>query len=225
MNILFFVIQLLRNQIYLNTTNHISIRGQITPEVANQFVYDSLTMPNVKYIYIDSLGGSVYHGNLIIDEVLQKNYTCIADRAMSMGFAIFQACRFRIVMKTSELMQHQASLTINGELEQIKNWMSMNDNRLQDLISLQAKKLNVQKEWFINKTKTEWHMTGKYAVKNNCADLLLAVSCTSVLTKQNITKISDNILLEHQYNPKLIEIYSKCPKLHEPLFTAQITIK
>ena len=224
MNIIFFVIPLVQNQIFLNTTNHISIRGKINPEVANNFLYDSLTMPNVKYVYIDSEGGSVYHGTLIIDEIVQKNYTCIADRAMSMGFAIFQACRLRIVMKTSNLMQHQASLEIKGELEPIKNWMTMNDDRLDDLLSLQTTKIKVEKEWFINKTKTEWHMTGNSAIKNNCADLLLPVSCTSFLTKQNITRIRDNNL-EYQYKPNLIEVYSKCPKLHVPLLTVQMPIK
>ena len=226
MNIIFLLLPLIKTRILLNTTNHISIRGPITAESANNFLYESLTRPDIKYVYIDSPGGSVYHGTLIIDEIKQKKYICIADRAMSMGFAIFQSCSLRIIMETSELMQHQASLTINGELEKLKNWISMNDDRLLDLVSIQAKKINVSNEWFVNKTKTDWYMTGNQILKNNCADLLIYVSCTKLLTKTNITRIveSDTNSPYKTYLPKIKETYSKCPKIHEPIDSINMPI-
>ena len=114
--------------ITLNNTNNILIKGPIDQELTTEFIYEfskiSNKMKNNTYIYLDTPGGSVEEGMKIVTLVKDYNLSCIAERAYSMGFIIFQACRERLILKHSSLMQHQISLGIMNEKGKIDSYMN-----------------------------------------------------------------------------------------------------
>ena len=82
------------NLIELNTTNVLSLQGEINSAVASSFIYDLNKRKDKRgiYVYINSQGGSVESGNQIISEIQKYQLDCIAERAYSMGFVILQSC-------------------------------------------------------------------------------------------------------------------------------------
>ena len=110
----------------LTENNFVAIRGQIDESTASRFISDVMKLKSNKiYVYLTTPGGSVISGMSIVQTIntLQasgKEFVCIADRAASMGFVIFQSCTQRYVMEHSIIMQHQVSLGIEGQYEQVK---------------------------------------------------------------------------------------------------------
>ena len=74
-------------------------------------------------LYFNTIGGDVHAGIQLMHVLLNMdNVTCIAKKAHSMGFAIFQTCNRRYVIPESELMQHQIQILFKGTLE---SWYSL----------------------------------------------------------------------------------------------------
>ena len=75
----------------------VTIKGEINPKSSSDFIMEINRIPsNQIVIYIQSPGGYVESGKEIINEInIQlkngKDISCIADRAYSMAFIIFQS--------------------------------------------------------------------------------------------------------------------------------------
>ena len=89
--------------IVLTQNNHVAIRGSINSQSISDVLYKLGTeiVPTLNgthneiFIYLNSGGGTVYAGNKLIEEIMflqNRNVTvsCIASRAYSMAFDIFQ---------------------------------------------------------------------------------------------------------------------------------------
>ena len=79
------------------------------------------------YIYISSPGGSVMEGMKIVDLIksLEKSgrqVSCISDFSASMAFIILQSCPKRLATFSSILMQHQMSLGLEGNIENVNTF-------------------------------------------------------------------------------------------------------
>ena len=59
------------DNIELNNANVITIHGEITDNLASQFVYELNQRPSKEnmYVYLDTNGGSVSAGKRIVDEI------------------------------------------------------------------------------------------------------------------------------------------------------------
>jgi len=195
--------------IYLNETNLIILKGEINKKNTNQFLYELNLIHNKKnvYVYIDSPGGSVEEGNKIIREVQYYNLNCIAEKAYSMAFAIFQSCNYRYIIPFSKLMQHQISLGIQNEKGKIENYMNFINQIENELVLIQSSKININPDAFKLKTLNEWWIFGKEILNENCADEMIMVFCNPLLTKKNIT-------IQTSYYKY---IYSKCPLINDPI--------
>jgi ATP-dependent protease ClpP protease subunit len=209
--LLFFLFTLVSSMktIKLNETNVITVRGSINPVTSSNFVYELNKKKNKKnlYVFINTNGGSVESGSQIISEIMKYNLTCIADKAYSMGFVILQSCKKRYITMFGKLMQHQISYGINDEKQKIDNYGEY-VTQMDDILSeLQAKKINISVKKLKEKTSNNWWMYGSNAVKNNCADSVVQVTCSDSLTKKNET-------IEYNGNKY---IYSKCPLIEEPI--------
>lgn len=190
---LFFIVANTESlSVTLNEFNHVSIKGPITNLTASSFIsnIEKLKTKHI-YIYIDSTGGSVLDGEKIIQYIQFKKTNkhtilCIASHAYSMAFHIFQHCSTRFVIPTSVLMQHQMSLTISGQLKNIKNYISMIDSINTKYIEYESQKLGLTAADFNNKIDTDWWMYSNDIIKNNAADLMLeSVGCDKSLFKNN----------------------------------------
>lgn len=153
------------------------LKGQIDAEMVEEFIkqfHESSVSPSELIIYIDSPGGSVMAGNRIM--TLFQNYpvTCVAERAYSMAFAIFQMCENRYVLEHSTLMQHQMFTILGNELQKLNNYLEFLNDINNDLIEKQSKRIGMSRNKFMEKIYNEWWITGKRAVKENVADSLVA---------------------------------------------------
>jgi ATP-dependent protease ClpP protease subunit len=169
--------------IELNKTNHISLVGPIDMFSSNMLhaqLHALQSMP--QYIYIDSPGGLVDGGIEIVSLIRTvPNATCIAARAYSMAFAIFQHCARRIILETGSLMQHQIHFSgqgMSGDLWRVQEELRFVKSQYTWLLASQASRIGVSTEWFENRTRDEWWLFGSEAVENGCADIAaFTVSC------------------------------------------------
>ena len=113
-------------RITLTTTNSLLIKGPVTEETTTEFIYALNKMKNKHniYIYLDTPGGSVEHGNKIVSEIQKYKLNCIAERAYSMGFVILQACKNRYITPYGRIMQHQISYGVSGEKGKVESYVS-----------------------------------------------------------------------------------------------------
>lgn len=207
---LFFLVQAsyVKN-IKLNSNNFLAIRGSIDDETSSNFIYELNKMSNKNntYVYLDTNGGSVESGNAILNEIQKYNLSCIADKAYSMGFVLLQGCKKRYITPYAKVMQHQISYGIRNEKEKINNYGKFIDEIDQELNEMQANKIKMKYDDFKQKTYNEWWLFGKNIIKENVADKIVNVYCSSELTRKN-----DSFTVgSWDY------VYSKCPLIKEPL--------
>jgi ATP-dependent protease ClpP protease subunit len=196
-------------EITLNVTNSISIKGEINHELASKFIHE-LNQKKDKtgvYVYLDTNGGSVDAGNLIVDEIQKYELDCIAQNAASMGFIILQACKTRYITKYGTLMQHQMSYGIMNEKEKVDSYTSFITQIADVLMEMQSNRINIDKKIFKEKTFNDWWLFGVNAIKENCADELAYIKCTSALTNKTYTEDIGS----YTYT------YSKCPLVNKPI--------
>lgn len=176
----------------LNSTNHVSIIDIIKQESVQKFIKDLNDVINTNiYLYIKSPGGSVESGEEIIQYMKYKQhtnhtFTCIADKAMSMAFHIFQNCNVRLVLSTSVLMQHQMSTTIVGNLENIKNYIRMLDKINTYYVLFESTRLNITVDAYKRKVESDWWIYGFHNIIEKTADSMLdGVGCSKTLINNN----------------------------------------
>ena len=191
------------DSITLSTTNSLTIKGPVTEESTTEFIYSLNKMKNKEnvYIYLDTPGGSVEHGNKIVAEIQKYKLNCIAERAYSMGFVILQACKNRYITPYGRIMQHQISYGVSNEKAKVESYVSFVNQLEDELTEMQAARIGISPEEFSKRTYNDWWMVGKKAIQANCADRLADVKCSVKLTKENYT-INDG------WNELT---YSKCP--------------
>ena len=160
----------------LHSSQIVQLKGVISDEVVDAFLAEFQAIPNKEdvVVYIDSPGGSVIAGNKVI--TLLENYpvTCIAEKAYSMGFAIFQSCKNRLVLEHSTLMQHQMFALVGNELEKMNHYLEFLNDINDILTEKQSKRIGISTKAFKEKTYNDWWFTAKKAVKENVADAIVS---------------------------------------------------
>ena len=206
--------------IILNKNNTVSLTKSIDDETISKLIYDLYNLNDLNnnniFIYMNTPGGSVEAGNRLIETIehlsLTKNISCIAHNIGSMGFVILQSCPYRLALKTSTIMQHQISTFIGDEKQRLKNYMKYLDDLENELIYLQAKRMNISKKKFISLTYQNLWLTGNKALETNVVDELITLGCDKSLLvpmiEANTSLITNKIILY---------TYSKCPLIHQPI--------
>lgn len=195
--------------IQLTTSNLLLLKGEVDEKSVQKFLVD-LHKKNRKdklVLFLDTNGGSVDQGNLIVNEVQKYNIACIAQKAYSMGFVILQACRERYITPYGKIMQHQISYGIGNEKAKVESYVDLIKQVEENLASMQASKIGISLDEFRLKTYNDWWMFGENAVVQNCADGVVNVECSDRLVKSNYTMAHYNM----DY------VYSQCPLIPEPL--------
>ena len=189
--------------ILLDTNNTLLLRGEINDKLATDFVFDlnRRTTKTELYVFLDTNGGSVDAGNKIVNEIQKHNLTCIAQKAISMGFVILQSCEKRYVTPLSTLMQHQISYGVSDEKAKIESYVEFIKQIGEELTEMQANKIGITTRDFKLNTYNDWWLFGKKTIQENCADEMVDVYCTPKLTNQTY------VLDQGSYS----YVYSKCP--------------
>ena len=203
--------------IELTDSNFVNIRLSIDDKSMSNVITKLHKLKNKEvFIYINSFGGSVSSGNTLVEHIksLQNKeiiVSCIADKAMSMAFIIFQHCTNRYILDSSILMQHQMSLGIKGPIRNIDNYLKMINNMENSINEYQAKRLNIDVNEFKELTESDWWLYGKDILKFNAADKIVSVYCTN-----DLYSITDNIQFETFFG--MVDIkFSRCPLVQYPV--------
>lgn len=204
-----------RKIIKLEENNFVALRGKIDEESASEFITNIMKIKSDQiYIYLITPGGSVVSGNNIIQIMdtltsVGKQIICIADHAYSMGFVIFQACPTRYIMEHTIIMQHQMSLTVEGQIEQARNHFKLVEKLERKSEIRQSNRLNITISDFHERIQHDLWLYGDEIIENNAADEVVGVLC-NFDTDQTITVKKQvffgNIDLE----------FSLCPMVHMP---------
>lgn len=196
--------------IRFNSTNNIMIKGPIDNDISSKFIYDLSLLENKKnvYVYLDTPGGSIDDGMQIVAQIKKYKLSCIAEKAYSMGFIIFQSCEKRYIMPHTRLMQHQLSYGVRDEKLKIDNYVKFIDSMEKQLVEDQAERIGLDVDDFYQRTINEWWIYGKNILKENCADRMVNVECSVTLTKQNYTEEVGSY----------IYTYSKCPLIDKYIY-------
>ena len=202
---LFFLFHLVNtlDTIQFNTTNNIVLKGEVNSKMATDFIYN-LNKKNNKsdiYVYLNTPGGSVQEGMKIISEINKYGSVCIAEQAYSMGFAILQSCKERLILPHGSIMQHQISLGVSDEKGKIDNYMKYIDQIENHMTEIQSERVGLTSDAFKLKTMNEWWLYGENTVFQKCADRVVNVECSKELTKQTYT----------EKKGRYTYTYSKCP--------------
>ncbi|ARF11570.1 Clp protease [Klosneuvirus KNV1] len=199
----------------LTENNFVAIRGQIDESTASRFISDVMKLKSNRiYVYLTTPGGSVISGMTIVQTIntLQasgKEFVCIADRAASMGFVIFQSCAQRYVMEHSIIMQHQVSLGIEGQYEQVKSYLKLIESLDKKMTLRQAKKLGLTPEEFHTRVQHDWWLHGEDILDHGAADEVVNVICDFDTTKTYDIK-------KYTFFGEIDLQFSLCPLIHNP---------
>lgn len=201
--------------IILDQYNSIIIKGPISSTTTSSFINDLQEFRDKELnVFITSPGGSVMEGMKIVDHIsmLKDNdivVNCIADFAASMAFVITQSCDNRYALSSSILMQHQMSLSANGPIENLHNYLELINNINNDLDSMQATKMKMKEEEFKNNILNDWWLTANEAKKYNVVDNIITVKCDKDLYKKTFKQKHETFLGDIEFT------FSKCPLLRD----------
>ena len=201
----------------VNSRNLVTIRGPIQSDTVTDFIHKTSNIDSDEiFIYISSPGGSVMEGLKIVDVIksLEKSglkINCISDFSASMAFIILQACPNRMATYSSVLMQHQMSLALKGNIENIDNYLKFIRDIDNDLDKLQSDKIGISKEEFKKKITNDWWINGPNAKRNSVVDELVLVSCHKELDNKY-----EALVINFGFNQVHL-IYSMCPLSRYPV--------
>lgn len=155
----------------------------IVTKVIKNHILNNIT--NI-YLYINSLGGDFEEGYKLIKFIekskLNKiSFICIAKKAASTAFIIFQYCDKRYILKNSFLSDHelQVTLKLTGTIENIDSWYNNNflfmkdvNKKVREYIS---NKINMKYDGYLIKIKNKnWNIIGGYNIlKYKLADKIV----------------------------------------------------
>jgi ATP-dependent protease ClpP protease subunit len=157
----------------LTDSNSISIVGtvdgtNITPVIER---IESMQDNEELFIFIDSNGGSVVDGLPLVELLnsTDKKITCVARKAISMAFSIFQACPTRLVTPYAILMQHRIAAGMQGTPEELNSRASVG-KKLEDLLNKSdARRLKLSVDEFEKLVRYEFWLVGASDIINNKA--------------------------------------------------------
>lgn len=168
----------------------VSIVGEISPQLSEKFIADlgKVKTPNKTLtFYIDSPGGSVIHGNRMIQVVRAHKKArslktvCLIEEAASMAFAFVQgACDLRVVTETSILMQHQLSFGVRDSIGKIEAMVALGRALERQLNFMQASRLGLSVPEFSARIVNDWYLLGAEAIAARAADAVGSWLCLSL---------------------------------------------
>lgn len=199
--------------IKLTEDNMVSLRTVVSDESASKLISDlSKIKGDEVYIYLATPGGSITAGNHIIQHMNAmvadgKKVSCIAEYAFSMGFVIFQACPTRYVMNQTIIMQHQASLGVQGPIKQAANRFKLVEKLEKQSNEMQARRLGLTQQEFHDFYEHDGWLYGPEIVERNAGDEIVNVMCDLDTSK------NEKVRVWTWFGPVDLE-YSICPLIH-----------
>ncbi len=171
-------------QLALSQSNTIVLVGEIGAEQASigQEITELSQLGKPIYLIINSPGGSVMDGNLIVSAIQASSvpvYTVCMQLCASMAAVIFETGTKRYMVDRSILMFHEASGGVQGQFNQMKSRLGLFDRIVNKTNHEIAKRVGIDPEVFIAKLPNELWLDAEDAVKQNYADSLVNLKLSS----------------------------------------------
>ncbi len=165
-------------QLALNSSNTIVLVGEIGPEQASvgQEITEMAESGKAIYLIINSPGGSVMDGNLIVSAIQASPvpvYTICMQLCASMAAVIFETGTKRYMVDRSILMFHEAAGGLQGQFNQMKSRLNVFDRLVTKSNHEIARRVGIDSDVFIAKLPSELWLDAEDAVKQNYADNLV----------------------------------------------------
>jgi ATP-dependent Clp protease protease subunit len=210
-----------KDSIVLTHDNFIQFSGKVDSQSAAKAQIElanlsaKLSPSDVIYLIIDSPGGSVTAGNQFIDfaQSLPQKVKTISIFAASMGYHMSQSFDERLVIKSTTLMSHRASLGgISGQLPgELDSRLNNIRQVLDEMDTFVSKRIGISLEEYKKLIHNELWLTGSEAVAKKHADRLVKVVCSPELMDGSRSE-----RLMTMFGPVVVE-FSSCPLITGPL--------
>jgi ATP-dependent protease ClpP protease subunit len=178
--------------IVLEKGSFVKFIDEVNPVSASQFIRDFLSIDSDSVlVFIDSPGGDVLSGIRMVETVRSAKavrpslrVSCYIQSAASMAFYFAQlACDERVLSETSIMMQHQASLGMQGKWGEVQSRSQLVAQLIALLDRDTAARLGLSVEAYRSTIVNDWWLVGQVAINNKAADRLGSVTCSVALTK------------------------------------------
>lgn len=203
----------------LKTANTVILRTAVDENsvstAINQLLIKSSLLPPGEpiYLFIDSPGGSVTDGMLLIQaaKALDREVKTITNFAASMAFITVQNLGERIILPYGVLMSHRATGIVRGQQpgELDTRYLFWNIY-LTNVDTDTAKRLGLSAKDLVNKHANEWWIVGTNAVHEKAADKVMLIRCGKDMSstyKEDMGTVFGNVVVE----------WSNCPMVLVPL--------
>lgn len=162
-------------ELTLDKLNHVKLIDVIETSMANEVISNIFKMDNDFYIYIDSDGGDVESGMKIVKmmKYIQSDnikIKCIAKKAFSMAFHIFQRCDERLFVPNAVLMQHEMTVYISGNVYTSQKYLAKFIKLNDEINTYESNRLNMDKNLFLSELAKELWFTGDDIIEYNAGD-------------------------------------------------------
>ena len=208
----------------LTERNSLVFRGPVTGASVAAFQKKAfeksllLGKDEIVYIVIDSPGGEVIAGNMLIDSVkaLPQKFKSVSLFAASMAFQMVQNFEERLITPNGTLMSHRASGGFEGEfgsdgkgeLITSLNWIL---KILKKADEHAASRMKISLKDYQELIRDEYWTNGSDAVNESAADRMVLLKCS----KELISGV-DTVQIQSFFGTVSLS-YSKCPIITFPL--------
>lgn len=178
----------------------------------------SLAPSDKIYLVLNTPGGSVDAGNLLIDTArsLPQEVKTITIFAASMGFHIVENLGERLVMPSSTLMSHRVTIggiggQVPGEAVTRMNFIIRESREMDAVI---AKRVGMDLDAYEDLIRNEYWVKGEDSIQDRMADKIVKVQC------------GEDMMGSHTEHMKVLIFdldvtWSDCPLITAPLAIAQ----
>lgn len=179
-------------KITLNSTNVVVMDDQFNYSSVAKVQYEILSKvnshnpPQELYLFLNSPGGSVSAGKLLIDTInaLPVIVHTITSFSASMGYHTVQGLKGkRYILPSGTLMSHRVSIGgLGGQVPgEANSRLKMIKSSADDLDEIAAKRTGINKDKYKESIINELWVTGTNAVRLNHADAVVDVTCNKDL--------------------------------------------
>ena len=174
-------------QLELTSANTILLVGEIGAEqsLLGQEINMKAQSGKPLYLLINSPGGSVLDGNMIVSAIQASSvpiYTICFQMCASMASAIFEAGVKRYMVDRSILMFHEASGGVQGQFNQMKSRLNIFDKLVYKMDKDIAARVGIPLDQFLAKLPNELWLDAEDAVQQHYADGLVNVNLVSFIS-------------------------------------------
>lgn len=202
--------------ILLDLHNTVTLRGEVNENTVmktqlelNELVKQRGIRNYTLYLVLDTPGGSIDAGNMFIQYAKTiHNLKTITISAASMGTAIVsQLPGERLIISTGISMYHRAAAGISGQVEEgeLESRLAMVKALVKHLELMNAARIGISLKEYKEKVVNEWWIFGEDNIRQNTADRVVNVKCSTRLTSEETTASSAGFFGTSTYKT------SKCP--------------